>query len=209
MPLEIIGAGLGRTGTNSLKLALEQLGFGPCHHMFEVFPRPEQVAFWQAAADGETMDWNAVFAEFRSQCDWPGAGFWQELVAAFPRAKVILSVRDPQEWYASARETILNRTSKWQDNPDPQRRAAMKMANSVVDMRAFNGDLSQDNAIRVFNAHNAKVKATVPADKLLVFDCKEGWEPLCAFLGVSVPSTEYPRTNSKQEFIAAREKRGT
>lgn len=106
MTLEIIGAGFGRTGTNSLKLALEQLGFGPCHHMFELRDHPELVPDWEAAANGQKMDWQQVFSNYRSQVDWPGARYWRELAFAFPDAKVILSIRDPNEWFDSVQATF-------------------------------------------------------------------------------------------------------
>jgi Sulfotransferase domain len=103
MALRVIGAGFGRTGTHSLKLALEQLGFAPCHHMYEVRAHPEQLAFWQAAARGELPDWDEVFAGFAAQVDWPGARFWRELAEHFPHAKVILSVRRPTRGSTASR----------------------------------------------------------------------------------------------------------
>ena len=107
MPLEVIGPGFGRTGTNSLKIALEQLGFGPCHHMFEVRDNPERLADWEKAARGEKVDWDHVFRGYRSQVDWPGARYWRELVRHYPTAKVVLSVRDPDEWFDSVQATIV------------------------------------------------------------------------------------------------------
>lgn len=106
MALRVVGAGFGRTGTNSLKLALEQLGFGPCHHMFEVRDNPGQLAYWQAAARGETLDWDAVFADYASCVDWPSARYWREIAAHYPDARVVLSVRPEEAWIKSVHATI-------------------------------------------------------------------------------------------------------
>jgi Sulfotransferase domain len=126
MPLEVIGPGFGRTGTNSLKLALEHLGFGPCHHMFEVRDKPELLPAWEAAADGETVDWNKVFSGYRSQVDWPGARYWRELSQYFPKAKVILSVRDPDAWFDSVQATIAPFVSARGKHPSPHVNAIAK-----------------------------------------------------------------------------------
>lgn len=201
MPLEIIGPGFGRTGTNSLKLALEQLGFGPCHHMFEVVENPKLLPDWQAAGGGQEMDWHKVFRSYRSQVDWPGARYWRELIAAFPKAKVVLSVREPNGWYDSIEATLRPFVEARGKHPDAHLNAIAELSHVSLVQPTFGDRFSdRDQAIGVFNQHIADVKSTVPADNLLVFDVREGWAPLCAFLGVDTPGTGFPKTNSSKEF---------
>jgi hypothetical protein len=95
MTLKVIGAGFGRTGTSSLKQALEDLGFGPCHHMTEVIAHPQQVPVWEAAMNGEPVEWEDVFHAYQSAVDWPSAAFYEPLMERYPDARVILTVRDP------------------------------------------------------------------------------------------------------------------
>ncbi|MDP1670273.1 sulfotransferase family protein [Phaeovulum sp.] len=203
MALEIIGAGFGRTGTHSLKLALEHLGFGPCHHMYEVRAHQNQLAFWRAAGRGEPVDWNAVFLGYRSQVDWPGAHYWRELLAHFPKAKVILTVREPHAWYESLRQTILRSLIESRpDDPDPYNRAVSDMVHDLTFSKAFGGRMDdRDHALAVYESHNRSVKAGVPPERLLVYDVADGWAPLCGFLCVTMPEVPFPRTNSTQEFL--------
>ena len=196
MTLSVIGAGFGRTGTLSLKLALEQLGFGPCHHMVEVFKDPAAPGRWEAAADGQSVDWSDVLRGFSSTVDWPSATFYRELAQAFPQAKVILTVRDPQAWFASTQATIFARP--YDDPNDPFQRMVGKVVGRLFDHRL--GD--RDKVIEVFERHNETVRRTIPADRLLVYDVAQGWEPLCAFLGVPVPATPMPKVNSTEEFLS-------
>jgi hypothetical protein len=199
--LEIIGPGFGRTGTNSLKLALEHLGFGPCHHMFEVRDNPEQLPKWEALARGEKVSWDDVFANYRSQVDFPGASYWRQLIRHYPRARVVLSVRDPGEWYDSVQATVLPFVLARGKHPAPHVNAIAEMAHQTVDVQVFDGRLSdREHAIRVFNRHIAEVQAAVPADRLLTYDLRDGWEPLCEFLDVDVPAIPLPKTNSSKEF---------
>jgi hypothetical protein len=201
MSLEIIGPGFGRTGTNSLKLALMELGFGPCHHMFEVRDKPELLADWQAVADGRSVDWNKVFKGYRAQVDWPGAHVWCDLIDTFPQAKVVLSVRDPNGWFDSVQSTIAPFISRRGSHGIPHMDAIAHMCHKMISVPTFDDRLSdRDHAIGVFNRHIDEVKATVPAGRLLVFDVQEGWHPLCQFLGVDVPDTPFPKTNSSKEF---------
>ncbi len=195
MPLSVIGAGLGRTGTASLKVALEKLGLGKCHHMSEVFASPEQIDLWVKAANGEP-DWPAIFKGYGAAVDFPTAAFWRELAGVYPDAKIILSLRDPEKWYESAQETILS----------PMLSAGFEhmpfapVVKSVVH-RFFDDEIhDHDHLIRKFNQHNEDVIRTIPKDRLLVFEAKDGWAPLCAFLGKPVPSEPYPRVNSKEEM---------
>jgi len=204
MSLDVIGSGFGRTGTLSLKLALEQLGFGPCYHMIETRTHPPHDAMWLAMATGKSIDWRAILGLYRSTVDWPSVFIWKELIAANPDAKVILTVRDPQTWYESASKTIFARMLEYEgdgaQDADPHHLDHMRMVNAVVLDKAFGGDLSRNHAIEIFNAHNAEVRRTVPPEKLLVYEAGEGWDPLCAFLGVPVPESPYPNVNSTADF---------
>lgn len=204
MTLQVIGAGFGRTGTNSLQIALERLGFAPCHHMFVVVEDPERrLPPWEALARGETPDWRAVFADFRAQVDWPGAAVWRELAAAFPEAKVILTVRDPESWWRSVEATILPFVLGRVETSDPLRLRRMAMAREVIDRRVFGGRMAEkDHALAVFARHVEEVKAALPPERLLVFEVREGWGPLCAFLGRPVPEGPFPRENSTAAFNA-------
>jgi hypothetical protein len=200
--LEIIGPGFGRTGTNSLRLALEHLGFGPCHHMFEVRDKPELLPDWEAAARGEKVDWSKVFRGYRSQVDWPGARYWRELVRYFPKAKVILSVRDPDSWFGSVQATIAPFLAARGKHPLPHVNAIAEMGYQMVAAQVFNHRMSErDHATSVFREHIAEVQAEIPAHRLLTFDLQEGWQPLCEFLEVEVPDIPFPRTNSSKAFV--------
>lgn len=191
MPLHVIGAGLGRTGTLSLKLALEQLGLGPCYHMLEVRAAPERLEHWNRIAAGESVSWDEVFTGFWSTVDWPACNYWRELVATYPDAKVILSLRDPESWFRSTQATIFS--DEVQQGAPPSIR---KILTDVV-----GSDLhDRERCIAAFERHNAAVRAGVPADRLLVFDAKQGWEPLCTFLGVPVPDAPFHSVNTTDDF---------
>ena len=194
MALKVIGAGYGRTGTMSLKLALEQLGFGPCYHMVEVFKNPEAPAWWLEAAEGRP-DWAKIFDGYASTVDWPSATFYKELADAYPEAKVILTERDPEAWFRSTQATIFAR-----DFADMGQTTWAQMALKVV-ADLFDRQMhDHDKLISVFKAHNARVREVIPAERLLVYDLAEGWAPLCAFLGVAVPETPMPKVNTTEEF---------
>jgi hypothetical protein len=195
MPLSIIGAGLGRTGTASLKVALEMLGFGKCHHMSEVFGSPEQIALWSKAADG-APDWDAIFDGFGCAVDFPTAAFWRQVAAHYPKAKIILSLREADKWVESTQETILS--------PEFAPAMAKMPFGPVVEKivwRFFDGRIHDRAHLRaVFERHNDEVRRAFPTERLLVFEAKDGWAPLCAFLDVPVPAEPYPRVNSKEEM---------
>lgn len=217
MTLQVIGVGFGRTGTFSLKAALEQLGFSPCEHMINCFDHPERFALWAEAAErkarGGPIDWDPLFAGYQATVDWPGAYFWRELVKAHPRAKIILTVRDPDRWYDSAAATIY-RVPKLANSGLAIRgllavagafsgaaRAAFSVNEAIIWEGTFGGRFAdRGHAIDVFNAHIAAVERTIPPEQLLVFDVKQGWAPLCAFLGVSVPDEPFPHLNDGAEF---------
>jgi hypothetical protein len=208
MFLKVVGAGFGRTGTLSLKCALEHLSFGPCYHMIETVAHPEHDAMWLAIARGESHDWRAIFEGYHSTVDWPAISVWKELAAAYPQAKVVLTVRDPESWYESASNTIFARMLAFEAliasgaPVDPTRKAHMTMVNTVVVKNAFGGCLEKRHAIDVFNAHNAEVRRIVPPNKLLVYESGDGWGPLCAFLGVPAPEAPYPKVNTTDDFTA-------
>lgn len=212
MPLEVIGAGFGRTGTMSLKVALEELGFGPCYHMTEVFARPEHVGPWETAARGEPVDWDDLFRGYRASVDWPSAAFYKDLMEEYPSAKVILTVRDPDRWYESARGTIFN-IQKVASSPIfsmaalfvPRMRQMKRVATMASDLawnRMFDGRFEDRGyAIEAFERWNEEVERRVPPEKLLVYEVKEGWEPLCEFLGVEAPADEaFPHLNDGETF---------
>lgn len=199
MSLKVIGAGLGRTGTYSLKLALEALGFGPCHHMEEVAKNlPVQLPLWQGALKGRA-DWPATFDGYASAVDWPTARFYRELHAAYPEAKFVLGHRSPRSWAESFGGTIQELISA-ADQAPPHLQDWLAMAREVVQQSGVSFDADTAALEATFLAHHEAVKAAIPADRLLVHEAKDGWEPLCAFLGVAVPDQPYPRTNNRSEF---------
>jgi hypothetical protein len=197
MALKVVGAGFGRTGTLSLKYALEKLGFGPCYHMREVFPRPDHVRAWHRLAFTGVMDWDALFQDFRATVDWPSARWWRELAAHYPDAKVILSLRNPEAWYKSMSDTI------YQPMKNPVRadvpeliRLQNEMARKAILADTFDNRFeNKAHAIEVFNRHNQKVRDTIDPARLLVFEARDGWAPLCRFLDVPVPAEPYPHVN--------------
>lgn len=201
--LDVIGAGFGRTGTASLKAALEHLGFGPCYHMFEVIAQPERMSSWADALDGKDVDWESVFSGYRSTVDWPSTWFWRELTEAYPHAKVILSVRDPQKWYDSTYNTLYQLAQRLGGDPsalpDDERVFAEKVFPTIQKMiwtGTFDDRFSdREHAIDVFERHNEEVRRTVPADRLLEYQPGDGWQPLCDFLGAEVPEEDFPRAN--------------
>lgn len=199
--LEVIGAGFGRTGTLSLKSALERLGLGPCHHMLGLLDRPEEIPLWLDVAQGRAVDWSQIYRGYRSTVDWPGARWWRELAGHYPAAKVILSVRDPERWYESALSTIHRAAMDDSPVPSPVLAELRAMAREVVWKGVFDGRFTdRAHALRLFNDHVETVRGHLPADRLLIFEASEGWEPLCAFLGVPVPDEPFPWRNGPDEF---------
>jgi hypothetical protein len=203
--LEVIGAGFGRTGTNSLKLALEHLGYGPCYHMHEVIAHPEALPHWQAAVRGEPVDWATVFAGYKAAVDWPAAAFWWELARAYPKALVVLSHRDPDAWYDSVQTTIWPLMRSHREMDPGHMRDTMAMAADLIGGQVFGGRLDdRAHAKAVYQEHLAQVRAEIPAQRLIEIDPADGWEPLCRALDRPVPDLPYPRTNSREEFVAQR-----
>jgi hypothetical protein len=211
--VKVVGAGFGRTGTMSLKAALETLGFGPCYHMIEVFEHPEHAGFWQAAWRGEPVDWDGLLGGYEAAVDWPACTFYEELLQRYPDARVLLSVRDPERWYESTRDTIYQ-ISKITAGSRLSRAVFAfvglfvsgvfeigRMGNEIIWQGTFDGRFEdRSHAIEVFVRHNEEVKRRVPAEKLLVFEVKEGWGPLCEFLGVAEPDKPFPRLNDAAQM---------
>ena len=208
MALQVIGAGFGRTGTTSLKAALEQLGFSKCHHMDEVLTSRAQTDFWWAlaehGADTANRGWDEIFEGFQASCDWPSCTYWEELHRHYPEAKIILTVRDEQRWYDSCWRTIYAASflvPTWISRMIPPLDRMSRMVIASVWDGVFHGRFEdRERAIEIYRAHVAYVKATAAPDKLLVFEARQGWEPLCQFLGVPVPEGSYPHLNDSARF---------
>lgn len=197
MTLKVIGAGLGRTGTLSLKLALEHLGFGKCYHMSEMLAQMRShLPLWIETAKGKAQ-WDAIFAGYQSTTDYPGCMFWRELVAKYPGAKVILSTRDPDKWFESGAATVFSAEHRKMFEGNPQMAEFFKLM-VFDDLEDRLGDRAK--MVDYFNRWNQAVIDEVPADKLLVHRSPDGWEPLCEFLAVPVPDQPYPRVNSREEM---------
>ena len=213
--MRVIGAGFGRTGTTSLKAALQELGFGPSYSLSEVFANPEHVEFWEAAGGlaGKKVDWEGFLAGYGVAVDWPACSFYEELMEAFPEAPVILTVRDPAPWYESTRSTIYE-LRRLTTGPLPVRAAfafaelfvpgvagAVRLADRLVWEDTFDGRFEdRAYAMEVFERHNEAVRRRVPPERLLVFDVREGWTPLCDFLGIEAPDEPFPRLNEAREM---------
>lgn len=197
MPLSIVGAAYPRTGTMSLKLALEQLGFGPCYHMKEVVDHPEFAPYWMDAAEGRP-DWATIFEGYKSTVDAPGCYFWREIWQANPEAKVIVTERDPEKWFESANTTVFSpiwkeTTAKMPLGPFFKTLTFDQYGERFTD---------RDYMIGRYVAYMDEVRRAVPKERLLVYRTGAGWGPLCEFLGVPVPNTDYPKTNSRAEMEA-------
>jgi Sulfotransferase domain len=199
MSLRIVGAGLGRTGTHSLKLALERLLDAPCYHMVEVFAHPEHIAVWRAAVDGDPVDWNGLMDGYAASVDWPAAAFWRELSDANPDAMVLLSTRSsPGAWWKSANETIFQVGRSTSD--DPALAEFNGFPQALFEKTFTPGWTDEHEAMRAYEAHNAAVRAEVPAHRLVDWQPGDGWEPICAALDVAVPAEPFPHVNTTDEF---------
>jgi hypothetical protein len=197
--LKVVGAGVGRTGTHSLKNALETLLGGTCHHMIEVIMvSPEQIPTWTAAIDGKQIDWNKLMEPYTAQVDWPGASFWPELSAANPDALVLLSTRDPEAWYKSCTNTIFAGIRDMAADGMDWMAAVLRLL-----AERFSDKLEDKDAmIEAFEKHNAAVRAGVPKARLLEWTPGDGWEPICERLGLAVPDEPFPKVNTTEEFRA-------
>ncbi|MBO0853716.1 MAG: hypothetical protein J2P18_08110 [Nocardia sp.] len=203
--MKVLGVGFGRTGTSSISGALRQLGFGPCLHMFDIIGDERQSRRWLAAFENGVDDWDSLLAGYNSTMDWPGSFFWRDLITTYPEAKVILTRRDEDAWLTSFSNTLLPiwknvRQSKFDEFPDHMQTTArmiQRLANGVF------GPLLDDSEKMkaAYNQHNADVVDAVEANRLLVFDAKQGWDPLCEFLEVPVPDTDFPHVNDTRSFL--------
>lgn len=212
MSIELIGAGLPRTGTLTQKLAFEALGLAPCYHWVNVLADlPTQLPLWNRALDGEAP-WDEVFAGQRSSADWPGGYFYRELMEAYPDAKVLLSVRDGESWEPSFRETIVNMSfgesvmplvSRARAQIDPMWASYLALVDRMFwgPQGTFANGHEPQQLIEQMHAHNEQVKRTVPPERLLVWRVTDGWEPLCEFLGVAVPDEPLPHANDRATFL--------
>ena len=215
MSLKVIGAGLGRTGTMSLKMALELLYDKPCFHMVELLKQPKRLKHLKTAAHtNQKHEWDSLFHGFETVVDYPCCLYYKELMEVYPDAKVILTIRDLEKWYDSAYKTIYKgkpknlqdilRTIKNMMLHSDFRKVApiFQHVDKIIWNGQFNGKFDdQEHAIKVHQKHIEEVKATVPADKLLIYEVKDGWEPLCQFLNMPVPDAPFPQSNSQAEFI--------
>lgn len=205
MPLKVIGAGLGRTATFSMKFALEHLGLGPCYHMSEVFAGARRnIPLWLDVVDGKP-DWDTIFDGYQSTTDYPACSYWRELADYYPAAKVVLTVRDADSWFDSVSETIFSEQMQGSLAGSP---VEAMMKGVIFD--AFGGRV-KDRAFMTdwFERRNQKVIDSLPPERLLVYSPREGWEPLCSFLGFPVPDEPFPRINSRDEISqASRAQRG-
>jgi hypothetical protein len=201
MTVRVVGAGLGRTATHSLKIALEQLLGGTCYHMIEVFGRPDDIQVWQDAVDGRPVDWHALMRDFSACVDWPVCGFWREMADAYPDAIVLLSSRSsPEAWWKSANETIFAIARRGAP-PDPTLARQMNMIMGLFER--FTPEWEDPAAARAaYVRHNDAVRATVPPERLVDWQPGDGWEPICTALGVPVPETPFPHANTTDDFRA-------
>ena len=207
MGLKVIGAGLPRTGTLSLKHALEQLGFDRCYHMEEVFCAHERARAWASYFTGGPVDWDEVFEGYGAAVDAPAYVAWRDLMKAYPDAKVVLTVRDADSWYDSMRKTILAdgyidalMATDLAPMLGPMVGAMLSAAGGPPPMDRPPGPPPREAIMAMREGHNAAVLSGVPPERLFVFNVSEGWEPLCRFLGVEVPGTAFPRVNDTDSF---------
>lgn len=201
--LQVIGAGFGRTGTHSLALALERLGLGPCYTILEVDKNPGHHEIWSQALEGNAVDWEALYQEYRSAVEWPAVSFLPQLIQVFPGARVVLTLRDPESWYESAEATIFPGLEATAEHPDPAIRARSGLNRRLILEQTFAGRYwDRAFAIQVYEDHVAAVKETVPSDRLLAYQVADGWRPLCQFLGLPEPDEPFPRRNERSAMLA-------
>lgn len=202
--LQVIGAGFGRTGTHSLALALDRLGFGPCYTLLDVDKNAGHIDLWFDALEGRPVDWSALYQDHRSAVEWPTISFLPQLINHFPQAKVILTVRDPDSWYESAATTIFPGLEATTKHPDPEIRERSNLKRRMILEQVFSDRYwDKTHAIKVYRNHVKAVNKLVPANRLLHYQVTDGWSPLCAFLGVTEPDDPFPRRNDRASFLAS------
>ena len=199
--LSVIGVGFGRTGTMSLKLALETLGFKSCYHMLDVIRNPEHIPMWNDAADGKPVDWDKLFEGYAAAADLPPAHFWKQLMDHYPEAKIVLTIRDSESWYESAHNTIFKQSRDRASIPNSELTAHQKLMHKIVIQQTFDEKMQdRDHVIKTYERRNDEIQRVVPSERLLVFRISEGWGRLCNFLDKSVPDESFPKTNTTAEF---------
>ena len=201
MAMRVVGAGLGRTGTHSQKLALERLLGAPCYHMIETFGRPDDIPVWHRAVNGDLPNWRTFLADYAAAVDWPVAAFWREIGDAFPDAIVLLSTRDVDAWWTSASNTIFKIVGN-EVAAEEITGAQQSMAADMLTKRFTPRWMEEDEAKRAFEQHNADVRAAIPGDRLVEWQPGDGWEPICNALGLAVPDEPYPHVNTTADFRA-------
>ena len=201
MGLKVIGANFGRTATLSLKKGLEILGFEKCYHMSEVVVHPEHTDLWLDAWRGIDI-WKTLFTGYKAAVDWPAAAFWPELMHVYPEAKIVLSIRDAEEWYESARNTIFRSMDTNLYAKDESLRTRIEMMKEIIVDGTFNGDLGdKDQCIKIYLENIERCRSETPSDRLIEFDASLGWKPLCRGLGCKIPKVPYPNVNTSAEFL--------
>lgn len=211
MSIQVIGAGMARTGTMSLKFALEELGYNKCHHMMEVMKDSANLVYWNEMHNKRTTDFEAMLKGYQAIVDFPGSLYYKELIQQYPDAKVILSVRDAEKWYLSCRNTIYQVPKGFEKFTLQIKGLFNPRIKNVLDVYDFatraiwqnlfkNNFDDKDFAIKIYNDWTDEVKKTVPQQNLLIFEAKDGWEPLCKFLNKPIPTTAYPKLNDTAQF---------
>lgn len=199
--LKIVGASFGRTGTRSVCAALEMLGLGPCHFMKALSADPAHARSWLRAADGETPDWDRLLAGYSATVAWPGAYFWRQLSRAYPSAKVLLIVREPQSWYDSVARTLY-RTRPTGLSDGAAGDAHHHAIERIVWQGTFSGRFTdRDHAIGVYLSHLDEVRRSLPRDRLVEYVQGSGWQPLCAAFGLDIPDTPFPHENTTATYL--------
>ena len=213
MALQVIGTGQARTGTTTLKIALEHLGFGKCYHMWELMNNPDHLKYFEKAEHGENVNWDELLVGYHSACDYPIIGYYKQFLEKYSNAKIIHTTRDAESWFKSMTGTVF-----WAIKPTPARifgmlirlpfsstlrkRLRILKFNERMISKFFGKDYkNKEQVIRNFNEYDKEVYNSIPKERLLVYDVKSGWEPLCKFLNVPVPSIPFPKSNSKDEFV--------
>jgi hypothetical protein len=197
MSLRVVGAGFPRTGTKSLQQALEQILGGPCYHMVEVFEHLEHVPTWRDAVRGRPPDWNDFLSDYVAAVDWPASAFWRELSKANPDALIVLSVRDDAAtWWRSADETIFTVTRR----TEYEHQEWLDFVRELLEARIGKPWDDRKKAMAAYERHNEEVRASAPAERLLEWNPREGWGPICAALGLELPGEAFPHVNSTKEW---------
>ena len=204
--MKVFGTGFGRTGTMSLKIALEKLGMGPCYHMKEIVIRPSHIKMWYDISLGDHPKWNQLFKSFNSGVDYPVCLFYEELVNKFPDAKFILTLRDFDSWYNSTLNTVYKVPTMlpaWFRKIVPPVHKLILMQNKLIWSGLFNNQFGDKEYVRsVYNNHIDNVKKTIPDNRLLLYSVYEGWAPLCEFLDVDIPEDiPFPKVNDTAEIL--------